>query len=268
MNSLVNYFHSLNLDLYTLVQVSAVFLLGTITVACIGRFIFGRKSTLTTAVSSAIGILFIYITAIMLKNAGPDLSKLFTPLPFVSIEGDTMYFYVFKGHYSFIYAELLTMIIFAFLVNIIDEWLPDGKNLFGWIFFRCLTVFLGYFLHMIVVYLFRTYLPQGVLTYAPTVLLVLLLLLLLTGTLKIIVGTILSATVHPLIGALYAFFFANVVGKQITKAVLTTIILAALVFLLNNFGIYYISIASSALITYIPFFILLITAWYLVHNKF
>ena len=79
-------------------------------------------------------------------------------------------------------------------------------------------------LHLIVTQLFTTYLPQGLVTYAPTILLALLVLLLLVGALKIVVGAIL-ATVNPLIGAFYTFFFATIVGKALSKAMLTALLL-------------------------------------------
>ena len=52
-------------------------------------------------------------------------------------------------------------------------------------------------------------------------LLALLVLLLLVGALKLIVGAVL-ATVNPLIGAFYTFFFATLAGKALSKAILTT----------------------------------------------
>ena len=107
--------------------------------------------------------------------------------------------------------------------------------------------------------------PEMIVTYAPVVLLALLILMLLTGALKIIVGA-LMATVNPVIGALYTFFFANIIGKQIAKAVLTSAILAGLVILLRYLGVTVISIASAALLAYIPFLLVLIALWYLVNR--
>ena len=90
-----------------------------------------------------------------------------------------------------------------------------------------------------------------------------LILMLLTGALKFLVGLVLT-TVNPLIAALYTFFFANVVGKQVTKAILTTGILAGLVLVLQKMGIVAISIASAAFAAYIPLIILLVVLWYIV----
>lgn len=248
------------------VFIKAAFLLavGTILLGAIGRFAFGKRSTLNHSVSSAIGILFIYAATVVLHSAGAQFQAFVAPLPFVSINADQMRIFSFVGSdYTVICYELLSMIILAFLANLLDAWLPKGKKLFTWLFFRCLTVVLAMALHLLVTWIFTTYLPEGLVTYAPVILLGLLILLLLVGALKIVVGAVL-ATVNPLIGAFYTFFFATLVGKSLTKAVLTTAILSALVFGLHYIGCTVISIASAALIAYIPLLIVLLIIWYVV----
>ncbi len=276
MEYISNWFNSLDLnfdfnfdfDVYAIGKTALILLLGTILLSVFGRFVFGKRSALNNAVSSAIGILFIYTVSVLLRSAGAQYQSLTTPLPFVSISSDSMYLFSFQGaHYTTICSELLSMIILSFLVNLADGWLPKGKNVFSWLFFRCLTVVIGYILHLVVVGLFATYLPEGIVTYAPVVLLALLILLLLTGALKVVVGAFLT-TVNPIIGGLYTFFFANIIGKQITKAVLTTGILSALIVALQHFGIGVISIATSALFAYIPLLLLLVVLWYIVFKVF
>ena len=268
MEAVISYFESLDIDLYQYLLAAGVLLVGSILLSAIGRFVFGKKSTLSISVSSAIGIIFIYLVVALLHLAGPDYEKLIAPLPFVSIQNDMLHFSAFQGHYAQICSQLLSMIVLAFLVNLADRWLPRGKNLFTWLFFRVLTVVIGYILHLVVVYLFAEYLPQGLVVYAPTVLLAILILLLLTGALKLIVGAVLSVSMGPVIGGLYTFFFANVIGKLVTRAVLTTAIISGLIYILNYLGIFALSIASAALIAYIPFLLILIALWYFVHKTF
>ena len=245
-----------------------ILLLGTFLMSVFGRFVFGKRSALNNAVSSAFGILFIYAVTVVLRSAGAQFSALIAPLPFVSISGDQMILFNFEGaHYTVICSEVLSMIILSFLVNLADGWLPRGKNIFSWVFFRCLTVVVAYLLHLVVVGLFAAWLPQGIVTYAPAVLLALLVLLILTGALKILVGALIS-TVNPIIGGLYTFFFATLIGKQITKAVLTTAILSAIVIALRYVGVGVISIAAAALTAYIPLMIILVILWYIVCRFF
>jgi len=264
----MEYFSSIQINFDSFWKAALILLLGTFLLSVLGRFVFGKRSALSLAVSSAIGILFIYAVTVVLKSAGAQFSQLIAPLPFVTISGNDLVLFSFTGaHYTDICSEVLSMIILSFLVNLADGWLPRGKKLFSWLFFRCLTVVIGYLMHLVVVWLFATYLPEGIVTYAPTILLGLLILLLLTGCLKILVGALLS-TVNPIIGGLYTFFFATVIGKQITKAVLTTAILSGIVIGLQYIGVRVISIASSALMAYVPLLILLIILWYIVCKLF
>lgn len=263
MENFLDYIYSSELDLTVLLKAGGLLLLGTLLLSLFGRFIFGKKSALNNAVSSAIGILFIYALAVVLKSIYPQLGDMIPPLPYVSIRGDSLVLFSFTGaDYTVICAQVLSMIILSFLVNIVDGWLPKGKNLFAWLFFRVLTVLLASILHLVSSGLLAALLPEGIVTYAPPILLGLLILMLLTGALKILVGA-LMATVNPLIAALYTFFFANVVGKQITKAVLTTAILSGLLVLLHKIGLGVVSIAAASLIAYVPFVIILVIVWFI-----
>lgn len=266
MESIITYFQSLGLDLRSHWLGGAVIIAGLLLISLLSRFIFGKKSNLNFAVSSAIGIVLMCAVIIGFKYAVPGLNVLLTTLPFVSVDNNTMYLFSFAGaDYTIICYQVLSMIILSFLFNTVDRWMPKPKNIFGWLFFRCLTLILALALHIFVSVLVRRYLPQGLITYAPVVLLAVLLLMLLTGALKIPVGVLL-ATTNPLIGGLYTFFFATVVGKMITRAVFTTGILALLITALKFIGITAVTIAASALIAYIPLLIVLLILWYVINR--
>lgn len=237
---------------------------GTLLLGAIGRFIFGKKSVLNQSVSSAIGILFVYAATIVFRSLGGEFDKFVAPLPFITFSGDEMQLFSFAGaDYTIICTQILSMIILAFLANLMETFLPTGKGLISWLFFRCLSVVLAIAAHLAVDWLFTTYLPEGLVTYAPTIVLGLLILLLLVGALKLVVGAVL-ATVNPLIGAFYTFFFATIVGKALSKAIFTAGILCAIVAALNYVGCVSVSIASAALIAYIPLLVVLLIVWYVV----
>lgn len=266
MNSIVSKILSADLDITTFLNTSVPILLGILLLGLVFRFIFGKKSALNRAVSSAIAIVFINAVMVILHSTGSQFAKWIPPLPFVSISGDNLILFSFSGaDYIAICGQLLSMMILSFLVNIVDGWLPVGKGVFGWLFFRVLTVLVAACLHFVSTGLLTAYLPEGIVTYAPPILLGLLILMLLTGALKFLVGAILS-TVNPLIAALYTFFFANIVGKQISKAVLTTAILSALVILLQKMGMGILSIAAAGLMAYLPFLLLLILIWFVIRR--
>jgi hypothetical protein len=165
--------------------------------------------------------------------------------------------------FTAICSEVLDMLILAFLVNFVDRWLPRGKNIFVWLLMRIITVILAYVAYYLVVGILAQYVPEGIATYAPVVLVAVVILLLLTGALKIVVGAALT-TVNPIIGALYTFFFANVIGKMITRAVLTTAILGGLIYALGAIGVTGISIAAATLPVYIPILIIVLVLWFIV----
>ena len=136
MNSVVNYFSSVGLDIVSFLKAIGLLIAALLVLALIGRFVFGKRSPLVLAVSSVVGILFVYVITILLGGAGEELKKFIAPLPFVTIENDTMYLFSFKADYTIVCAQVLSMIILSFLMNLADGWLPVGKNLFSWIFFR------------------------------------------------------------------------------------------------------------------------------------
>ena len=262
MEKITTYLENFNFDSFwktALLLILGIFLLGLL-----ARFIFGKRSTLNQAVSSTIGIVFICVVTVLLRNIGGEVSRFVAPLPFVSFSGETMYLFSFlHADFPTLCNVLLSTIILAFLVNLADSWLPKGKKFFPWLFFRILTVFIAHVLHLIVVGLFNRFMPGVIITYAPMILLGVLVVMLLTGALKLVVGLVLT-TVNPVIGALYTFFFATVVGKMITKAVLTTVILVLLVTGLQYIGIGALSIASAAMVGYIPFLLILVGLWYII----
>ena len=120
-------------------------------------------------------------------------------------------------------------------------------------------------LHLAVHWLVRHFLPELLVTYAPIVLLVILAAMLLSGALNLILGMVIAME-NPFLGAMYSFFFSNVIGKQLCKAVFTTFILCIIFYLMEYFGYTVICITSAALATYIPLALVLLALWFLIGN--
>lgn len=266
MESIITYFANIGIDLIDYIKIAAILLLGAVLISTTSRFIFRKQTLLGYAVSSSIAVVFIYVLMVLILTVATDLKFLVTPLPFASISGESIHFFRFSEEsFTAVAAELLSMIILAFLVNLADTWLPRGKNILRWTWWRLLTVCIGFLLHYAVSWLIHRYLPQGIVLYAPVILLIILLTMLLTGALRFVLGLIL-ATINPLIAALYTFFFATLIGKQITKAVMTTGLLCGVILLIQDMGIYSLSLSAGALVAYVPFLLLLIPVWYLIRN--
>lgn len=267
MESIFSYFSDIGVNLPALLKFAGILLLGALLLSGLIRFIFRKQTLLGSAVSSSIAIIFIYVLMISIFVMAADLRFLVTPLPFITLSENVIEFFHFAGTgYGVIASQLVSMIILAFLVNILDTLIPAGKKIISWILLRIVTVGIGLILHYLMSVTLTKYLPQGIVLYAPAILLIILVIMLLTGALRFLVGLILT-TVNPLIAALYTFFFATLVGKQITKAVLTTAILSGVILLLEKLGVQSLSLASGALIAYLPFLLLLLPVWYLVSKK-
>ena len=267
MDTIVQYYNDLGLDIYVLSVLGAVLLGGLLLYFLLGRFIFGKYSGTHCAVSSAITILFTYLAVVGLYYAGPKYAAFVAPMPYADISENVLYLYpLFRVSYTEICSQVLRMIALAFLVNIIDRWMPQKRNVFAWLFFRVITVATSLLVHLIVCALWSSYLPADIAMYAPVILLALLILLLLTGALKLLVGILLSS-VNPLIAALYTFFFATIIGKMLTRAILTTGLLTVLLYVLDQISITQIPVTPAALPVYLPYLAILAGFWYLIHHK-
>lgn len=242
--------------------------IGSLILGAIGRLVFGERSLLGTSVSSSIAIIFLYTLTAVLLALGANYARFTTPLPFATMEGDLLTFFTFAGsNKGAISVQLLNMVILAFVVNLADRFLPRGENFFLWLLMRVLTVCFGLISHLLITLLFGNMISAVVAQYASTILLILLGVMVLTGALKFVVGLALGV-VNPIIGALYTFFFANIVGKQLTRSLLTTAILTLLIYGLEQIGIQTVSIAMDSLILYIPYGAGLLGLWYLCNKLF
>lgn len=242
-----------------------IFAAVSILISLLGRVIFGKRSSLNHSLSSAMGIFFILAVSTLIYIFDPrSLAQYLSPLPYVAFSGDYLVLFSFTGNgFAAICDEVLSMIILAFLVNLLDTFIPKGKNVITWYLFRFLTVLIAMGLHYAVTWASNTYLPGVLVTYAPVILLVLLVLAVLMGLLNVVLSLALTV-VNPIFGALYAFFFSTLVGKQLSKAICTTFVLTAVVAILGYFGCTMLCIAGSALAAYIPLLIVLLILWYLI----
>lgn len=266
MEKILAYFSSLNLDYSSLAITAGVLLVGSFVFGSIGRFVFGKHSVLADSASSSLGILAMYLIAFILCCCGVNIG--FVQLPFMQLSIDGAAIFSFTGwDYKVISGQVLNMVILSFVTNLLDRWLPKGKNFLTWLIFRLLTIAGSVLCYSGALYLLRTFVPVDFMLYAPAILLALLVLMLATGALKVIVGVVLS-TVNPLIAALYTFFFANIIGKQLTKAVFTTLLITLCAYLMDYLKIVFIPFGTSALIVFIPCLLVIFVLWKLLCKIF
>lgn len=253
------------MDLKAIIPYLLLFGIGTVILGILGRVCLGKRSSLNHSVSSAMAILFIYVVTIFIYTLKPwNLQSLLSPLPFVTFSGNSLFLFPIPGcPLPALSGELLSLFILAFLVNLIDTFIPQGESAGSWFLLRILTILSAMALHLVCHWAFHTFLPDFLVTYAPLILLGILTVMLLLGLLNVLLSLVLAA-IHPILGAIYAFFFSNIIGKQMTKAVLTTLLLAALFLLLNYFGFYCLSLTQASLLGYLPAVGIILLFWFLI----
>lgn len=246
-------------------QFMLYFAAASLILGVLSRMILGKRSSLNHSLSSAMGILFIYAVTIVIYTFKPwNLEQLLSPLPFVTFAGDYLIVLpITDSQLPALCTEALSLLILAFLINLVDSIIPKGENMFSWFLLRLIAVIFCMLLHFAVCWAFETYLPEVLVHYAPTVLLFLLIFMLLSGILSLILGLLIAVT-NPFLGAMYTFFFSNVIGKQLSKAFFTTAILCVVVYLMDFFGYTVVCITAASLLTYIPVALILVVLWYLI----
>lgn len=254
-----------NVDIFSVLKLVLVIAAVSIAAGLVGRVAFGKHSELNCAVTSAMEILFLYVLTVIVYTFRPwNLDSFLSPLPCVAFRGDRMYLLPFRGtEFPLLCSRILDLVILAFLVNLLDTLIPRGKSVLGWYFLRLLSVALCFILYFLLNRLVAKYLPGVLTAYAPTILLCILAGLLLLGVINAILSALVIA-VNPILGAIYAFFFSNIIGKQLSKAVLTAGILGALGYLLERWGYTVVAISAAALPAYLPLVAVLLVLWYVV----
>lgn len=251
------------IDLQTLLISGGSLLVGFLLLGLLSRALFGNGASLSCSISSVIAIFFLYAICIVLYVFESPIQRFLAPLPLIELTPGSITFFSFKGaSFGTICTQLVNTVLLAFLVNLITQLIPKGKNIFVWFLLRILTVILAGVLHLVVVGLIGHFVPQGIAQYSAVILLILLVLMLVTGSMRLLVGAALTA-VNPIIAALYTFFFATVVGKQVTRAICTTLLLSAIILILRYFDIFALSILASGLIAYLPLVIGMLIVWYI-----
>lgn len=244
--------------------IALIILAVTVILGLLGRFVFGKRGTLSISVMSAVTILGVYILTIILASTSTKLSFLAAPLPFITIRGDALIFFnLYNAGFAAICSEFLSLMLLAFMVNLLERWMPKGKKLLSWYFFRFLSVALAVCVNYVLVIVLGKLLPFNFAQISSTVVVIIILASLLLGALKVVVGGAL-AFINPLFALLYAFFFSNFIGKMLTRAILTSAIITAGVWALTHFGVASICIAPAALIAYIPFLLVMLVMWFII----
>lgn len=253
------------LSFMTVAQFLLYFAAASLVLSGISRVVLGKQSSLNRSLSAVMAVLFIYTITIVIYTFHPwNLNILLSPLPFASFSDHYLIIHpICDLQFTALCTELLSLLILSFLINLVTTLIPDGESFFSWLLLRLITVLLCFALHLVVSWAFRTYLPEVLVTYAPMILLLILATMLLSGVVSLLLGLVIAIT-NPFLGAMYSFFFSNIVGKQISKSIFTAGVVCGILYLMDHFGFVVILITPAALLTYIPLALVLLGLWFLI----
>lgn len=121
------------IDLISTVQFLLYFSVAVLILGILGRAALGKHSSLNHSLSSAMGILFVYAVTIVVYTFKPwQLENLLSPLPFVTFTESYLIVLPITGtSFPALCTQFLSLIILAFLVNLLDTILPQGKTPVG-----------------------------------------------------------------------------------------------------------------------------------------
>lgn len=242
----------------------AIVIIGFLLISSMFRFLFGKRAQIGKSITSAMEIMSLYLICLIVYSFGLHYDLFLNPLPFISMEGGCMQVYPIIGApFSEICTQIAKLLLIAFLVNLLNSIIPEGKKLWVWLMLRIITIILAVGVNYALDVALGLWLPEGIASYATMILLGVLVLLLLLGSLKLIIGLALGAT-NPVIGALYTFFFSNFIGRALARSILTTGLITALVYLLNSMHIMTLVITASSFVLLIPALLIVVLLWYII----
>lgn len=202
--------------------------------AALFRLISGKRGTAVGAVTVTLDILVLYMVVVLLPLYIPNINRYLPTLPFSSIgAGHIEFMAIPQLDRNMFAAQMIDLLIVAFLFGFAETLLPECKNIFTWLLLRILTVVLVCAALWIVHTLSASLLPGFIQTYAPVLLLAFIAVLLALTVFKWFFGLILGMSCGPFIGAVYTFVIGNVVGKQLGKAALSCIMILLLLMFAN-----------------------------------
>lgn len=237
-------------------------------ISLVSKLLFGGSSALTRSMANAVSILLVYVVTIVVYILKPwSLEKLLSPLPYVSFCAQALVIHPFEGvGFSSFAGKALAMVELSFLVTVSSSFIRSDASAIRWFISRFVSIVVAILLHLAANWAIKTYLPTLFTQYAGAVLLALLIIAFLGGLSKIILSLFL-ATVHPMLGFLYGFFFSSRIGKMVIMSILSAAIVTVVFSVIEYLGYAVVFIAPRDLLSYIPLGLGLIILWYLIGHE-
>ena len=229
-----------------------IYLVGIVMIlALLVRLIHKKASQYNHALSSAMALIFMYLMVILLYQVMPQiLAPVLVKLPLIDVDFETGLITLFQfssEKFSQNCLELLYVLILSFCLIGLDDIIPDAKNVGTWMILQFVIACIAMAIYCFVLSCVETFIPEVFTSYAPMILICILLFLVFLGILKVVLSLVLMA-VNPLLGAVGAFFSSNKLGLALGKSVLCSSILLAATALLKSNGLTIIAMSDLNLV--------------------
>lgn len=215
------------------------------------RALFGKNSPLIRATSAGVTVTMVYLSVILFYLV-PPIREMVPELPCLTVTKDAFYLWnPTELASTILFPNLLRLFVLAVIANSIDSHLPKGKTLLSWYIIRMAGVCGVAALYMLVCWAADTWAPRIFGDLAQPILLGLWGFILLTGLIRWLMTLVLTA-MNPVVGVLYGIFFRNPTGQQLSKSILTTLLVLSLIVFLCGTGFGSFAFSSFSFAAYGP----------------
>lgn len=215
----------------------ALALIAIFILAGISRLVLKESENVIASAASCVQLVLVGLSAIALYVAFPSLGQTLPQLPFLNLHayGCSLLSPAQLESHS-LFPALLRLFLLALLINLWEELLPKSKKIAPWLLLRVLSAAGSLCCYFLLCEVLQRYCPQLLNQWAMAIVLSILGCVCLLGICKGLL-TIAAAVVHPLLGLLFAFFFSHIIGRQLTRAVITGTLFLGLAWYLGESGI-------------------------------
>lgn len=250
-----------------------VFSMAVLIICLIARFLLGKDSGLKRCIVAALGILMLYGICVVIYTYSPrDFTHYLNQLPigyFTTLDDGqkVLVLNTFRElPFPTLCGQVLRIFILALTINLLNGYtFPKVKGL-GWLLWRVFSFVCAIGINYVIYRLIDMIAPFLLLDYVPMILLSILCFCFGMGVLNYFL-VLLLVEVNPVFISLYGFFFAGKFGKQLSRAIGTTVIVIGFMLMVEKLGYGILPVSPADLSSYIPFAVSMFFLWLLTARK-
>lgn len=246
------------------------FSLAMFMIALLSRLLLGKESSLKYSLSSALSVIMLYALCVVIYTFSPRdfthyLNQLGLGVFSETTQGEKVFALICMQGLDLpgLCYRLLRIYMLCVLVNLVNSYTPKDMKLLGWILFRLFFLATAIGINYALFKVIDMFIPFVFKSYIPMLLLTILAFSFFLGFVKFLLALLLTK-VNPAFGAFYTFFFVNKFGKSMSRAIGSTIVVAALIIIFERLGYGTIPVSAEVLSSYVPFGISMFILWIIV----